>query len=34
MLKALIVLIVLGLGVWAISQMLPDMQRYMRLRAM
>ncbi len=34
MLKALFVILVLGLGAWVISQQLPDIQRYLRLRSM
>jgi hypothetical protein len=34
MFKILFVVVVLGLGAWVISQMLPDIQRYMRLRSM
>ncbi len=35
MLKALFVVIVLGVGgAWLISQMLPDIQRYLRIRSM
>jgi hypothetical protein len=34
MLKALFVILVLGLGAWVISQMLPDIQRYLRMRSM
>ena len=34
MLKGLFVLLVLGLGAWILSQQIPDIQRYLRLRSM
>jgi hypothetical protein len=34
MFKALFIILVLGLGAWTISQMLPDIQRYLRMRSM
>jgi hypothetical protein len=34
MFKLLFVVIVIGLAAWLFSQLLPDIQRYMRLRSM